>query len=306
MTTPAVVFKKFARKDLLHIIKYRGLESATKLAEESDKALIKMLAEDVSAHGLQILMQSLDKELLKKLATHCAVEYPGYDEDVKPSVKLMAKRLVVSMAESNGAKHWLTNTVDAFLGEIAADLELEGISGKDKEKAAKAILAEADAFGVENCLSAFSVDLLIQFAEGSGLRVYGHSREKILEALENVTSMEKPKKRAAPKKEKPSEVKPKIKKGISTVDLNSWYYGTELADYCKEQKLPHTGAKKDLIKRILDHLDGKAPPEKKVGKRGRKPKAKTSSPKKKATGTKRKATQPAEEAKGNKKQKTSS
>jgi len=144
-------------------------------------------------------------------------------------------------------------------------LELEDVSAKDKDKAAKAILAEAESIGIENCLSAFSVDLLKRFAKGSGLVIFGSSREKILTALMEKTDMEKPKTPKKKKKkteEQPSESKPKIAKGISKVDLNSWYYAADLAEWCKDKDLPHHATKKILIKQILDHLDGKEPPKK--------------------------------------------
>jgi len=97
------------------------------------------------------------------------------------------------------------------------------------------------------------------------LKVHGSSREKILTALMDRTDMVKPKtpkKKVKKVEEQPSESKPKIAKGISKVDLNSWYYAADLAEWCKDKELPHHVAKKILVKQILDHLDGKEPPKK--------------------------------------------
>jgi hypothetical protein len=265
MTSPAQVFKSFEREDLLHIIKYRNIEVLSKLADEPDKDLVKLLADDVSTTGLTLAFEALSKDTLTKITTALKIEYPGYEEDVKPSVRLMAKRLVVEIGEASSPKHYLTHDCADFLADIIDGLDIEDVSARDKDKAAKAILAEAESIGIENCLSAFSVDLLKRFAKGSGLTIYGSSREKILVALMEKRDMEKPKTPKKKKKkteEQPSESKPKIAKGISKVDLNSWYYAADLSEWCKDKDLPHHAAKKVLIKQILDHLDGKEPPKK--------------------------------------------
>jgi len=128
--------------------------------------------------------------------------------------------------------------------------------GKDKDKNIKALIAEADALGVENCFSAFSTDRLKAFAENSKIKVYGGSREKILEALKTRQNMEKPKEKPKKKVPKPSEAKPdKIAKGISAADLQQHYYLKELQEFCKAQGLPNNGPKRVLIKRILEHLE---------------------------------------------------
>jgi len=231
----------------------------------------------------KILMENLSKETLAKLAAHWKVEYPGYGENPKPSKRLMAKRLVAGMQE-NGPKDFFVSS-DAFLPQVIGDLEL-AVSPKDKEKAARALLAEADKLGVEHCLSAFALDKLQDFAINSGLKVYGNSREKLLEALIERKNMEKPEKKVKAKAPKVSKDKPKIAKGINAVDLNSWFYAADLADFLEKKNLPHKGTKKELVKRILDNFDGKDVTEKPKPKRKKKAAAKKKAPAKKAgTGT---------------------
>jgi hypothetical protein len=278
------------------------------------KDIAKYIAEDVSAQGLQLLMETLSKETLTKLASHWKVEYPGYGDNPKPSKRLMAKRLVAGMAE-NGPKDFFLQS-DAYLSSIIGDLELTGVTAKDKDKAAKALIAEADALGVEHCLSAFAFDKLQDFALNSGLKVYGSSREKLLDALIERKNMDKPEKKTRAKAPKVSKDKPKIAKGISAVDLNSWYYSKDLSDWLEKKKLPSKGTKKELVKRILDHLAGKdvtiKPKEKKVKKKKAPPKAKSGKGKVgRPAGTKRKAaekdaekSESGEEAPAKKKQKT--
>jgi len=266
--TPSQVFKNFEREDILHIIKYRGIQGLGKLAEQSDRDLVKILVDRVSTTGLQLMFETLKKETLTKLwvlTTDLEIQYPGYEEGGKHSYFLMAKHLVAAAEAAPSYKHFLTHQCADHLAAILKDLDLdEEVSAEEKEKAAKAILAEADSIGTENCLSAFSVELLIRFAKGAGLQTYGGSREKILTALMERTDMKKPVivKKKKKTEEQSAETKPRIAKGISSVDLNTWYYAADLAEWCKDRDLPHNMTKKILIKQILDHLDGKEPPKK--------------------------------------------
>jgi len=261
------VFKNFEREDLLHIIKYRNIENIEKLVEEPHKTLVKLLSEDVSSQGVGLMLESLDKNTLQAIASDLNLEYPGHEEDTaKPTKRMMAKRLHQEIEEASTPKAWFTTVVDKHLGAILVDLDIQDVGAKDKEKAARAILAEADEIGLENCLSAFSVEMLIRFAEGNELQIHGRSREKILAALmerKDMTALKRKPVKKKTKEETPSDRKPKIAKGINKVDLNSWYYRDDLSEWCKDHQLPHAGSKKELVKLILDNFEGKELPEKK-------------------------------------------
>lgn len=111
--------------------------------------------------------------------------------------------------------------------------------------------------------------------------------------------MSAPAKKTKVKAPKKSESEPKIAKGITSVDLNSWFYRDDLSKWCEDKGLPKNGSKKELVKRILDHFAGKDVSAKPKGKKKAAPKKTTAT-----KGTKRKAEEkPAEESK-NKKQKT--
>jgi len=208
---------------------------------------------DVSVQGLRLLLESLSKEILSSLATHWMVKYPDYAGD-KPSKKLMAKTLV-SLIQNNGAKDFFSQS-ENYLAQIIEELELE-VSEEDKDQTVKAIIAEADLWGIEHCLSAFCFDKLHDFAVNSGLKVYGCSREKLLTALMERKNMEKPAKKTKKMQPKISKKKPKIAEGISSIDLNSWYNAKDLRDWLEQNSLSSKGAKRELIQRILDHLVGK-------------------------------------------------
>jgi hypothetical protein len=167
--------------------------------------------------------------------------------------------------------------------------------------------------GLENCFSAFSVERLIDFAAGSKLKIYGQyvasllffnflcsSREKILDALVTRQDMAKPEVKKKAKPVKPSKEKPEIKKGITSVDLNSWYYRDDLSEWCEKKGLPKNGSKKELVKRILDHLAGKDVTPKPKAKAPKKTEKKEAA---KGKGTKRKAESEPEEGSKAKKSK---
>jgi len=292
------VFKKYSEEDLLHIARYRNLPFAPNVKR---KVLASDIAADVSVQGLLLLLQSLTKEILSALATHWKVEYPDYVGD-NPSKKLMAKHLLSSTRKS-GAKDFFSQSED-YLHQIVGELELE-VSVEDKNLAVKAILDEADSWGVEHCLSAFSFDKLHDFAVNSGLKVYGRSRERLLEALMDRKNMEKPEKKPKRKQPKISKKKPKIVEGISSVDLNSWYNAKDLSDWLEQKGLPCRGSKRELIQRILAHLAGKD-----VTIQPKEPRKKKASTSEKGKSTKRKAvemkaTEESEEESPKKKSKTS-
>jgi len=299
------VFKKYSKDDLLHIAAYRQMPVAAEMIEDPAKDIAKLLADDVSTSGLELLMSALSKPTLFELSKHWKLEYPtaaekagkakqtkkpqGKQKETKskapatPTAKVMAKRLG-TLALEKGGKTFFSSS-EPCLESIVEDLDLE-VTGKDKDKAVKAIMAEAEIIGVENCLSAFDFDKLKDFAENSGLKVYGRSREKLMGALMDRKNMEKPDKKPAPKAPKVSKDKPKIAKGITAVDLNSWYYAKELVEWLEGKSLPSKGVKKELVKRILDHLAGKDVTKPKEKKEKKKAATKT-----KKVGTKRKASE---------------
>jgi len=54
----------------------------------------------------------------------------------------------------------------------------------------------------------------------------------------------------------PSKRKKPIEKGITYEDIFQHYYVEEVKDWCKAHNLKTSGRKKELIKRILDFLEG--------------------------------------------------
>eukprot|EP01012_Entosiphon_sulcatum_P040780 TRINITY_DN544_c0_g1_i1.p1 TRINITY_DN544_c0_g1~~TRINITY_DN544_c0_g1_i1.p1 ORF type:complete len:213 (-),score=49.83 TRINITY_DN544_c0_g1_i1:86-640(-) len=74
-------------------------------------------------------------------------------------------------------------------------------------------------------------------------------------------ALKKPKKNAAlrdtaaEKKKQALKDRPKLRKGITAQELQNYYWVEELKKFLEDEKIPHTGTKKVLIKRVLDHLN---------------------------------------------------
>eukprot|EP01126_Amoeba_proteus_P051687 TRINITY_DN6191_c0_g1_i4.p3 TRINITY_DN6191_c0_g1~~TRINITY_DN6191_c0_g1_i4.p3 ORF type:complete len:128 (-),score=39.51 TRINITY_DN6191_c0_g1_i4:76-459(-) len=87
--------------------------------------------------------------------------------------------------------------------------------------------------------------------------------ECIIDRKNKTKSTSKPVPKPEPSKTKPS----KIAKGISLIDLNSWFLTTELIAFCEENSLSKGGSKRELAKRIYEHLEGQTSVKSKKKKR---------------------------------------
>jgi len=233
--------------------------------ELKGKALQKALVEWVRKQGMLFNLRLLPKEILLDLAKDEEFKYNGYGtRKFKPEANAIAKRLG-DKAANDGIKEFLSKTSDDTLESIAKELEL------GKGDRIQNIIEKAEANGLEHLFSSFPIEELTQFAAGCKLKVQSKSREVLIDCLMNQTGFKK--KKAETKKKddtKVSKSKPEIKKGISLVDLRSWYYRDDLMNYCKEKGLKTGGNKKDLETRILKHLSGTDEKAKPKGKAKRK------------------------------------
>jgi hypothetical protein len=212
-----------------------------------------------------------------------------------PTKNSMIKHLLGAM-ESSSPKKFFNGLDQALAKNILEELYLPLEKGKPGE----ALLSEAANMGLENCFSSFTAKRLAEFAAGSGLTVESGAFDVVMNCLIERKDFKQPKTKKETKEEvEKSKTKPALEKGISDVDLNSWFYREDLAEYCKSNGLPFRGNKAELIREIKQHLNGGAPKKKK--RKGeplkQKPpkKAKKETPKK--TEPKPKATEETKEAK---------
>jgi len=177
-------------------------------------------------------------------------------------------------------------------------LQTLDIECDDPKQYTKEILAEAEAIGQDNCFSSFTAEQLCSFAVSCDLDVDSLSQNVLVDSLMNLQNYKAPKKKSVPK---PSKHKPKkIEKGITKIDLQTHYTKEELVEFCKDEKIPSHGNKKDVINVILAHVEGRKLP----GPKGKKKRKKGKSPEKK--GSKRSKGESSGESSPKKKTKDSS
>jgi len=160
------------------------------------------------------------------------------------------KKIFTAMQEAGPAK-FLEKLDSTFLNSLFDDLGLDKPAGS--KKMADALLQYADSIGVEHALSSLSVAQLRTIADSLKLSVDSNSVQVFMDCIISGESHKKDKKKAV----QPSAKKPDIKKGVTKADLQQHYYRGELAEFCKTSGLGSSGNKKELINRIVAHLEGK-------------------------------------------------
>jgi len=251
------IFTAIKDKELLAIIAgKRGVDP-----DEHKKNLGKAIADEVHGHGLKKLLDLVPEKDLEGFG----VETKNEDK-TKVKREALCKRIFAAMLEAGPAKY-LEKLESSFLNNLFTVLDVEKPSGATNKKLAEALLQYADSIGVENTLSSLNVTQLQTIASSLKLSVDSNSVSVSMDCIINGESYKKEKKKPA----QPSAKKPYIKKGVSKVDLQQHYYRGELAEYCKNNSLTASGSKKELINRIVDHLEGKETKKKEGAKKRKAP-----------------------------------
>jgi hypothetical protein len=263
--------------------------------------IVKILSEDIRDVGFSRMLHAIR---LKELKSMGEIVAKNQNTDRIQAIKRVLEKRIKEYSDDIGRETFLNSVSSAIKKEIIHTLDLEVDEARNYTEA---ILAEAEAIGQEYFFSTFSTEKLAKFALSCGLDVDSLSQNVLVDCLMSLQSYKAPKRKPAPK---PSKKKPeKIAKGISKIDLNSHYNKEELVEYCKENKLPVTGNKRDLIAKILAHVEGREIPLPKGTKKRRKKTSDTdkkskrkretssgeSSPKKKASKEKKSASSSSEE-----------
>jgi hypothetical protein len=296
------IFGEFDSKLLRKIATQRCLNVMDENDEHLPKAdIVKILSEDIRDVGFSRMLHAIR---LKELKAMGEIVAKNQNTDRIQAIKRVLEKRIKEYSDDIGRETFLNSVSSGIKKEIIHTLDLEVDEARNYTEA---ILAEAEAIGQEYFFSTFSTEKLAKFALSCGLDVDSLSQNVLVECLMSLQSYKAPKKKPAPK---PSKKKPeKIAKGISKIDLNSHYNKEELVEYCKENKLPVTGNKRDLIAKILAHVEGREIPLPKGSKKRRKKTSDTdkkskrkretssgeSSPKKRASKDKKSASSSSEE-----------
>jgi len=192
--------------------------------------------------------------------------------------------------ERVGAKKFFDEQDDAVLKEVLEKMGEE----PNKNKLSEQVLAYADFIGLDACFSSFSTETLGAIIDSCGLTVEGGATQHMIDSLISQTDYKAPKKTKKPPT-KASENKPaSIKKGITKIDLKSWFSHTELQEWCEEnipdfkEKIKSRKTIAELANLIDGHFNGEPLPEKKSKKKAKGTKRKSSEGKQAASPAKKK------------------
>jgi hypothetical protein len=229
--------------------------------------IIKILSEDVRDVGFTRMLKAIKLKELKLLGEIISKQK---DEERIATIKRVLENKIKDHTDDVGQEVFFNSVPSAVKKEIITTLDVEVPS--DPKEYTQAILEEAESIGQDYFFSSFSTENLAKFATSCGLDVDSLSQNVLVDCIMNLQSYKAPKKKPTPK---PSKKKPeKISKGIAKIDLEVYYSKDELVEYCKTHKIPISGNKRDLIAKILAHIEGREIPLPK-GKKRRKKKSET-------------------------------
>jgi len=236
------VFSNIKSHDLLlHIAAKRGID-----VEEHSKNLGKAIAADAFNTGIKKFIELLPGATLDKFGVDTK-----NDEGHKLPRSVVRKRVIQKIQDDTPHK-FFEGLDTKVINEVFDALDEDKPSKKPVDEVIKLI----DSYGLVNALSTLSLAELQGLCKAHKLKVDSTTSSNAhMEAL--VSGEDQKKEKSKKEKEEPSKKKPEIKKGVSRVDLQHHFYREELAAYCKENKLPHNATKSQLIKLVIDHLDGK-------------------------------------------------
>jgi len=235
-------------------------EQATK------KQLVQLAIATAEGYGVKELMQFIGKIDAEDYCN--AFNVPPRGEGQPTTKNYLSKKLVERVRDEGLAKAFKS----ADEAHIISILELLDIS---KKKDVKGYLEDiVREMGVQIFLGKLSAELLNEVCSDLSIRFESNSVTQLVSAI---TTGKAPEKKEAPKlsPKKPSKTKPALKKGVKAVDIYQHYFKGELQLYCRENDLKVSGTSKELIERIIEHLEG----EGKENKNANKPTAKNSTKK---------------------------
>jgi len=217
--------------------------------DAAKKQIVQLALSAAEGYGIKELFQAVGKIDVEDYCN--AFDIPTRDE--QPTTKnYLTKKLVEKVQEDGLAKA----LKGADEGHVSAILELLDITKKKDVKGYfEDIVRE---MGVQLFLGKMTAELLNAVCSDLKIRFESQSVTQLVTAI---IAGKAPEKREAPKlsPKKPSKTKPVLKKGVKAVDVYQHYLKGELQDYCRENDLKVSGTSKELIDRIIEHLesDGK-------------------------------------------------
>eukprot|EP01123_Difflugia_compressa_P012731 TRINITY_DN5574_c0_g1_i1.p1 TRINITY_DN5574_c0_g1~~TRINITY_DN5574_c0_g1_i1.p1 ORF type:complete len:364 (-),score=87.81 TRINITY_DN5574_c0_g1_i1:184-1275(-) len=224
----------------------------------STKKIVQALYDEIFQTGLRKMLECMHRNKLRDSLAHKV----QFEDDRIPTSKPILVKYIHSTILSQDHRTFFEQIGNNELKIIMKDLEID-IPASDKDYV-DVLLEEIEEMGLFNLFSIFNEKKLQEMTEACNLNVVSSSKETLMDCLISQEDFKPQKKKI--KQEKASKKKPKIKAGITKVDLQTHFYRDELYDYCKEHDLNTSGSKKDYIARIMAHLEGRDQP--KTNKKG--------------------------------------
>jgi len=179
-----------------------------------------------------------DKEKKEKKGKKGAKKKEKKVDDRPYPTKAVMITILAEYLEKKGWKDFVEGLSRETLLGLCGDID-DLSAYDDDEKAAfskdemiTAILTNVNTFGLNHLFSTQSIEELKKICVDMKLKVQSASQETLIDSIIEKKNFKKLKKKV----ETPSEDKPPLKKGISKIDLNTWYNRTEIEKWLKEKK----------------------------------------------------------------------
>eukprot|EP01089_Gocevia_fonbrunei_P021332 TRINITY_DN8245_c0_g1_i2.p1 TRINITY_DN8245_c0_g1~~TRINITY_DN8245_c0_g1_i2.p1 ORF type:complete len:322 (+),score=71.23 TRINITY_DN8245_c0_g1_i2:66-968(+) len=253
---PFEIIKNLSKKVLAEVYAHERSDDDDSEKTPTKSEMIRTLQDAVETTGTKELIKTIRRNDLKKVCEKYREELGFKQDENLNSRQVLTKRLVEKIGKV-GIDEFLKDYVETdILNKICDDLDIDNEDASDRDDLVKQISTFIRALGSFGFWDSFSADLLTTVANDLELKGKNtKSKKRLVDAIITNTKIEKA---HQPKKKKitVSKKKKPIEKGITFDDIFQHYYAGEVKDWCKSHGLKTSGKKTDLIKRILDFLDG--------------------------------------------------
>jgi len=251
MVDPATILKKLSKDVLKDLYEREHPEDDRKLTRV---AMVEKLNETIEETGVTTLLEFMKREDLKELSSK--VEITWKDEDNKNSKAVISSRLKDKIKPS-GIDEFLQDAADVSMLNKLCDCLEESPVSTNKDQLVKQVSGAVRNLGAETFWNSFDVTTLQSIGTDLKLKTKGtNSKRKLVDSILTNSNPEKHEPKKKKRKITYSKKKKPIEKGVTYDDIFQHYYVTEVREWCKAHELKTAGRKKELIKRILEYLNG--------------------------------------------------
>jgi len=242
--TSMKAFKSVSDESLDYMIEKDNFD-AEKLTKRKK---IEILSKEATSMGIDLVISQMKVATLNSIASQEPDVQARLEKKsrTKATLSKYLRELIV-----DNPKGFFENasveTLEHFLDVIGVEAE-----SKKREELADQVIELVKWNGVQAYFSRFDVSFLKGLMEELNLDCTTDSTQKIATAIADMTDAE-----STPMDNTITFSKKKlpIAQGVTYQDIYQHYYVEELVAYCEEEGLVKSGNKKELIHRILEHLE---------------------------------------------------